>query len=66
MEYWWKNTERGKPKFFEKNLYQFRFVLHQYHAEWTRVESQPPLREAGGKPPKSRQGRTCFSSRVQL
>jgi len=31
MEYWWKDTEREKPKHSEKSLSQRHPVHHRYH-----------------------------------
>jgi hypothetical protein len=31
MEFWWNNTDRGKPKYSEKNLAQCHFVYHKSH-----------------------------------
>jgi len=37
MEQWWNDTDRGKLKYWEKNLYQCHFSHHK--SQWT--ESQP-------------------------
>jgi hypothetical protein len=29
MEYWWNDTDSGKPKYREKNLLQYRFFHHK-------------------------------------
>jgi len=40
MEHWWDGTERGKPKYWEKDLYQCHFIYHKSHIDWFRIE--PP------------------------
>jgi hypothetical protein len=29
MERWWNDTDRGKPKYWEKNLCRFLFIHHK-------------------------------------
>jgi hypothetical protein len=38
MEHWWDDTERGKPKYWEINLYQCHFVYHKSHIDWFGIE----------------------------
>jgi len=40
MEDWWNNTDRGNPKYSEKNLPQSYFTTN---FTWTESESKPGL-----------------------
>jgi hypothetical protein len=42
VEYWWNDTDRGKPKYLEKNLSHCHFVLHKSHTERPGIEPGPP------------------------
>jgi hypothetical protein len=33
-EYWWHNTEIGRPKYSEKNLSLCDFLHHKSHTGW--------------------------------
>jgi len=43
MEYWWEDTDKGKPKYSEKNLIQCPFVHSKSYAGWPR--QKPGFRE---------------------
>jgi hypothetical protein len=45
MEQRWNDTDRGKPKESEKNLFQCHFVHHKSYMERTRQEPGPPQSE---------------------
>jgi hypothetical protein len=47
MEHLWDDDERGKPKYFEKNLSQRHFVHHKSKIDWLGLEPGPPWRDAG-------------------
>jgi hypothetical protein len=38
MEHWWNDTDRGKPKYLEKNLSQCQFVYHKYDMDRLQIE----------------------------
>jgi len=33
MEQWWNYTDREKPKYWEKNMYQSFFIHHKYDVD---------------------------------
>jgi len=37
----------GKPKYYEKNVYQCYFFHHKSRIDWDGIEPRPPLWEAG-------------------
>jgi hypothetical protein len=37
MEQYWSDTDRGKPKFSEKNLSQWYFVYHKSDIGWSGI-----------------------------
>jgi hypothetical protein len=39
MEQWWNETDRGKLKYWEKNLSYCHFVHHKPHMDWPEIES---------------------------
>jgi hypothetical protein len=41
-QYWWNDSDRGKPKYSEKILCQCRFVHHKSHMNWPGIELVPP------------------------
>jgi hypothetical protein len=43
MEYWWDDTDKGKPKYSDKNLIQCPFVHGKSYAGWPRPK--PGFRE---------------------
>jgi hypothetical protein len=42
MEHRWNETDRGKPKYSEKNLSQCHSVHHKSHMDWHGIETGPP------------------------
>jgi len=32
-QHWWNDTDRGKPKYSEENVYQYNFVHHKSHVD---------------------------------
>ena len=38
MEPWWNDTERGKPKYSDKTLYQCHFIHHKSQKDWPGLE----------------------------
>jgi hypothetical protein len=43
MEQSWNDTDRGKLKYWEKNLSKWRFTQHKSHTGWPGIEPVPPL-----------------------
>jgi hypothetical protein len=43
MEHRWNETDRGKPKYSEKNLSQCHFVHHKSLMDRSGIEPRPPL-----------------------
>jgi hypothetical protein len=41
MEHRWKDTDRIKPKYYEKNLCQCHIVHHKSHMDWTEIKPGP-------------------------
>jgi hypothetical protein len=41
MQYWWSNTNGGKPKYLEKNLYQYHNYYYYYLAGFTMFPHLP-------------------------
>jgi hypothetical protein len=41
MVNWWDDTERGKPKYSQKNLCRHHFVRHKSHIDWLGIEAVP-------------------------
>ena len=45
MEQWWNDTDRGKLKYWERNLTQCHFVRyksHIFYMDWCGIEPAPP------------------------
>jgi len=42
MEYWWNDTDKGKPKYWEINLFHCHCVYHSSHMDWVMIEPGPP------------------------
>ena len=42
MEHWWNDTDRGKPKYWNKTLSQCNFVHHKSHIDLPRIEHDIP------------------------
>jgi hypothetical protein len=38
MQHWWDDTDRGKPKYFEKSLSYSNFVHPKSHVDWPGLE----------------------------
>jgi len=38
MEHWWDDTDSGKPKYWEKNVFKCRFIRHRSPMDWSRIE----------------------------
>ena len=38
MQHWWNDTDRGKLKYWERNLSQCHFVQHKSHMDWLGIE----------------------------
>jgi len=41
MEYCWKDTDRGRPKYLEKYQYQCHVLHHKSHMNWPEIEQEP-------------------------
>ena len=50
MEHWWNDTDRGKPKYSEKNLSQWHLVQHTSHMYEPGMESGTPSERPATKP----------------
>jgi hypothetical protein len=37
----WNDTDRGKPKYSEKNVSQCYFVHHKTKTKWSGIETEP-------------------------
>jgi hypothetical protein len=37
----WNDTGSAKPKYSERNLFQFPLVQHKFHMEWSGLEHGP-------------------------
>jgi hypothetical protein len=51
MHHWWNESDRGKPKYWEKKISQRNFVQHKSHMDWPGFETGPPRSETGARPP---------------
>jgi len=51
MERWWNDTERVKPKYWERNLSQCRLIHQKYDRHWSGIEPETQRWETGGWPP---------------
>jgi hypothetical protein len=47
MKQRWNETDRGNPKYSEKNLSQCHFVDHKSHMDRPGIEPGPPQSEVG-------------------
>jgi hypothetical protein len=47
IERLWTDTDKGKPKYSEKNLSQFHFVHHKSQLALPGIKPRPPRWEAG-------------------
>jgi len=51
MEHWWNGTDRGKLKYWDRNLSQCHRVHHKCHTDWPGIESGlPRLKLATSRP----------------
>jgi hypothetical protein len=41
-EHYWINADRGRPKYSEINLPQYRFFRHESHIEYPGIEFRVP------------------------
>jgi hypothetical protein len=41
MEDWWIDTDKGKQKYWDKNLSQCHSVHHTSHVDWSGIEHGP-------------------------
>jgi hypothetical protein len=46
-QHWSNDTERRKPKYSKKNLFQGHFAHKKFHIEWYGIEPRPPCWKAG-------------------
>ena len=42
MEQWWKDTDRRKLKYWEKNLSQWHYVRDRSYMIWREIKPRPP------------------------
>jgi hypothetical protein len=38
----YNDTDWGKPKYWEKNLSQYHYVIHKFHMDWPRLDTGAP------------------------
>ena len=50
MDHWWDLTDRGKQKYSEERLHQWRFVYHKFHRLATKTLSHGTGFEARSAP----------------
>jgi len=43
IEHWWDDTDRGKQKYWQKNLFQCLLVHHKSHVDCPGIECGPQL-----------------------
>ena len=46
IEHWWSDTDRGKQKYWEKNLCRCLFIHHKSDVDWPAMEHGTPQPEA--------------------
>ena len=61
MEHWWNDSDRGKLKYWERNLSQWYITHHISHA-FTDPKSSPGLR--GGRPASKR--KICLNEHAKI
>ena len=59
-KYWWNDTDRVKPKYWEVNLSHWQSVHDKHHTDWPGTVLDPPQWKAGEHPPEPRHGLTQF------
>jgi hypothetical protein len=49
MDHWWNNTDRAKPEYQEKKVFQRYFAYLKSHLDWSEIEpwSQVPEKSEG-------------------
>jgi hypothetical protein len=47
MEHWWNDTDKGKQKYWEKNLPQCHFAHHKFHTDKSWMELGRPMWKTG-------------------
>jgi len=45
-EHWSSDNDSGKPKYLGKLLFQYNFVHHKFHMDWSSIKSRPSWWEA--------------------
>jgi hypothetical protein len=73
MQQWWSDIDRGKSKYWDRNLSQCHFLHHKSHGNWPGIEPGPPRSEAGnftvGTPTKEEESQSMwaeFGPRIEL
>jgi hypothetical protein len=45
MHHFWNNTDRAKPKYWDRNLSQCHLVHHKSHVDWSGIGHKSPCCE---------------------
>jgi len=53
MTHWWKDTDRGKPKYWERNPAHCHFVHHKFNTDWRWETTEEPPEGLRGLKPKT-------------
>ena len=43
MEHWWNDTDKGKPEYWDRNLFQWHCVHQKCHTDWPGIEPRLPV-----------------------